>query len=257
MDFRILGPLVVVGAAPVDLTGQRERVLLARLVVSANQVLSSERLVEDVWEDAPPDNAMKALPVYISRLRKALRGGGLDDVVVTCAPGYVLRLAPGDVDAARFAALVAAGRDKAAAGNAEDASAVLGEALALWRGPALADLVDRDFARVAAVRLDEARLDVAEDLADAELAAGRPGAALDTVEPLTRDHPFRERLRGLQMLSLYRLGRPARRPGGSCPRRVRRPAGPPPAARRRRLPSRAVRDGRPRRRVRRRCARRQ
>src|SRR5207248_3259998 len=80
---------------------------------------------------------------------------------------------------------------------------------ALWRGPALADLVDRDFARVAAVRLDEARLDVAEDLADAELAAGRPAAALDTVVPLTRDHPFRERLRGLQMLSLYRLGRQA------------------------------------------------
>src|SRR5438105_3672898 len=95
-------------------------------------------------ETAGPDKVqpgdVRALPVYVSRVREAVRGGGLEDVVATSAPGYVLRLAPGGLDAARFEALVASGRDQAAAGNAEDASTVLGEALALWRGPALADL---------------------------------------------------------------------------------------------------------------------
>src|SRR5204862_3753042 len=82
VEFRILGPLEVVGTTPLHLTGQRERAVLVRLLLSSNQAVSSERLIEDVWEDAPPDNALRALPVYISRLRKALRAGGLDDVVV-------------------------------------------------------------------------------------------------------------------------------------------------------------------------------
>ncbi|HMC80462.1 MAG TPA: BTAD domain-containing putative transcriptional regulator, partial [Acidimicrobiia bacterium] len=209
MEFRILGPLEVVGGAAVDLAGQRERALLARLLLSANQVVSSERLIDDVWEDAPPGNALRALPVYISRLRKALRGGGLDDVVATCAPGYVVRLAPGDLDAARFEALVASGRDQAAAGNAEDASTVLREALALWRGPALADVADLSFARAEAARLEEARLSALEDRIDADLASGRHGGLIGELAALVAAHPLRERLWGQRMLALYRAGRQA------------------------------------------------
>jgi DNA-binding SARP family transcriptional activator len=209
VEFRILGPLEVVGAVPVDVTGQRERALLVRLLLSANQVVSAERLIEDVWEDAPPDNALRALPVYISRLRKTLRGGGLDGVVVTCAPGYVLRLAPGERDADRFEALVASGRAQAAAGNVEEASIELGEALALWRGPALADFADMSFARTEAARLEEARLGALEDRIDADLACGRHTGLIGELAALVAAHPLRERLWGQRMLALYRTGRQA------------------------------------------------
>jgi DNA-binding SARP family transcriptional activator len=209
VEFRILGPLEVVGEAAVHLTGQRERALLARLLVSANEVVSSERLIEDIWEDAPPDNALRALPVYISRLRKALRGGGLDDVVVTCAPGYILRLAAAEFDAARFDALVASGRDQAAAGDAEQASVTLAEALALWRGPALADLADISFARAEGVRLEEARLSALEDRIDADLACGRHSGLIGELATLVAAHPLRERLWGQRILALYRAGRQA------------------------------------------------
>src|SRR5437868_15096105 len=147
MEFRILGPLEVVGAAAVDLAGQRERALLARLLLSANQVVSSERLIDDVWEEDPPENASRTLPVYVSRLRKTLRAAGIDEVVVTRPPGYLLRVAPDDLDAARFEALVARGRNSAAAGDPRAASDTLRQALALWRGPALADVADAGFPR--------------------------------------------------------------------------------------------------------------
>jgi DNA-binding SARP family transcriptional activator/class 3 adenylate cyclase/tetratricopeptide (TPR) repeat protein len=205
LEVRILGPLEVLGTARVELAGQRERALLARLLLAPNQVVSSERLIDDVWEDAPPDNAMRALPVYISRLRKALRGGHIDDVIVTCAPGYMLRLAPDDLDAARFEALVATSRDQAA--NAEGASATLVEALALWRGPALADVTDMSFARAEAARLEEARLSALEDRIDADLACGRHSALIGELAALVAAHPLRERLWGQRMLALYRAGR--------------------------------------------------
>jgi predicted ATPase/class 3 adenylate cyclase len=116
---------------------------------------------------------------------------------------------PCHLDVSRFHELVAVGRSVRSAGSPVEAARCFREALALWRGPALADLADRDFARVAAVRLDGARLDVTEELADAELAAGRPAAALEAVESLVPEHPFRERLRAQHMLALYRLGRQA------------------------------------------------
>src|SRR5581483_8190392 len=121
----------------------------------------------------------------------------------------VLDAEPCDLDIARFRSRVADGHRARQAGDPEEGAGRFREALALWRGPALADLAERGFARAAAIRLESARLDVAEDLADSELAAGRPDAALAAVEHLVPQHPYRERLRQLQMLALYRLGRQA------------------------------------------------
>jgi DNA-binding SARP family transcriptional activator len=194
---------------PVELAGQRERALLVRLLVSPNQTVSTDRLIDDVWGDAPPDNALRALPVYISRLRKTLRAGGLDGAVVTCAPGYVVRLEAGDLDTARFEELAAAGRRHVAAGDTEAGSVALAEALALWRGPALADVADLSFARAAATRLEEARLAALEDRIDADLSCGRHAEVIGELGALVAAHPLRERLWGQRMLAFYRAGRQA------------------------------------------------
>jgi DNA-binding SARP family transcriptional activator/class 3 adenylate cyclase len=210
LEFHVLGPLEAVhDGESVSVGGSRERAVLARLLLSANQVVSLEALADDLWHGAPPEGAAEALWVYVSRLRKALRAHGGDEALVTRPPGYVLRVEPGDVDSARFEALVARARQLAAADDHGAAAATLRKALALWRGPALADVADVPFAQAEAARLEEARLGAFEERIEADLACGRHGELIGELSGLTRDHPLRERLWAQRMLALYRAGRQA------------------------------------------------
>src|SRR5690349_11566728 len=138
MEFRILGPLEVIGPhGPVRLGGPKPRAVLAVLLLHANEPVSAERLALALWGEDAPGRATKTIQVHVSRLRKALGGG---DIVSTTPAGYRLRVEPGELDSERFNALVATGREALAAGEPEHAAAVLREALNLWRGPPLAEL---------------------------------------------------------------------------------------------------------------------
>jgi predicted ATPase/DNA-binding SARP family transcriptional activator len=208
VDIRLLGPVsVAVDGRDVPIGSPKQRTVLAMLAL-ARQV-SVDALAEELWRETPPASVAATVHTLVSRLRRTLEAAGGGVAIHAGAGGYVMDVEPHHVDVSRFQERADAGRCALADGSPVEAARRFREALALWRGGALADLADRDFARVAAVRLDGARLDVAEDLADAELAAGRPAAALEVLEPLIAEHPFRERLRGQQMIALYRLGRQA------------------------------------------------
>jgi DNA-binding SARP family transcriptional activator/tetratricopeptide (TPR) repeat protein len=208
LQFRILGPLEVLRRGEcLSFRGSRERALVALLVLNANRIVSTERLAEDLWSGDPPDGAIRSLRVYVSRLRQSLGAGS--EAVVTRPSGYGLQVDPEAVDALRFEALVARGRDKAKAGDHTGAAALLREALGLWRGAALADVADAPFARAESNRLEEARLAAVEDRLDADLACGRHGEVTAELDALTREHPFRERLWSQRMVALYRSGRQA------------------------------------------------
>ena len=196
MEFRLLGPLEVVreDGAAVALGGRRPRALLARLLLSPNEVVPADRLVDAVWGEQPPATATSALHVHVHALRSALGA----DRIETRPPGYRLRVEPDELDVERFHALVARG----------DAAA-LAEALSLWRGPALADLADEAFARADAARLDDARLAALEARIDADLEAGRHDVLTGELEGLAGTHPHRERFHAQRMIALYRAGRQA------------------------------------------------
>ncbi len=208
LEYRILGALEVVRDGQIlRLERPRERALLALLVLSANRVVPTDALAEDLWGGAPPPSAANTLRVYISRLRQALGDAG--ETLWTRAPGYLLRVDDGAVDAQRFEALCADGRRLAGAGDQTGAAGVLREALGLWRGPALAEVADAPLARAAATRLEEARLVALEDRIEADLAAGDHRLVTGELEQLTGANPLRERLWALRMLALYRSGRHA------------------------------------------------
>jgi DNA-binding SARP family transcriptional activator len=211
MEFRILGPLEVLdgNGAGVVLRGSRERAVLALLLLSANRVVPSDRLADDLWGDRPPEGAAHALQVHVSRLRTALRGAGGGEVLVTRSPGYLLRIDAHAVDAVRFEALLTEGREQATRGDHHQAAVTLRQALGLWRGPALADVGDAPGARAEAARLEETRLAALEDRVEADLACGRHGHLVAELDALTRAHPLRERLWGQRMIALYRTGRQA------------------------------------------------
>jgi DNA-binding SARP family transcriptional activator len=175
MEFRILGPIEArEDGAPVVLGGTKQRALLAVLLLHANEVVSTERLIEALWNE-PPTAAVKAVQVYVSRLRKAL--GGTNPT--SRAPGYVLELEPEWLDLARFRRLVEeARRDRRRAAD------LLREALALWRGPALAEFTSEPFARVERLRLEELRFEALEEWIEAELALGRHAAVVGELEAL-------------------------------------------------------------------------
>jgi DNA-binding SARP family transcriptional activator len=200
MYFRILGPLEVVeDGKALPLGGPRQRALLAILLLRANQVVSNDRLIDELWAEGPPPTAAKAIQVYVSKLRKQLG----ETRLVTRAPGYVLLLDPSELDLARFEQLVA----RARRADPETAAGLLREALALWRGAPLADLEYEAFAQTEIARLEELRLGALEERVDADLAAGGHREALGELEALVAAHPLRERLAGQLMLALYRSGR--------------------------------------------------
>jgi len=213
MDFQILGPLEVHrNAAPVALGAAKQRALLAILLVHSNELVASDRLIEELWPE-PPGTAVNALQVYVGKLRKALEPGRArgspGELLVTRAPGYVLRVEPNELDAERFERLLTEGRSARRANDPEAATALLRQALDLWRGPALADFGYDPFAQAEIARLEELRLDAVEERIDAELSLGAAGELVSELEALTRENPLRERPRGQLMLALYRSGRQA------------------------------------------------
>jgi DNA-binding SARP family transcriptional activator len=213
MDFRILGPLEVTAdrGDRLALTGQRQRALLALLLLHRNEVVPSEQLVEGLWEGEPPPSAPKALQNAVSQVRRALAHGepGGAGPLDTAHGGYVLHVAPGELDADCFEALLADGRDALDEGDPVVAGDRLREALRLWRGPPLAELAYERFAQSEIRRLEELRLAALEERIEADLAVGRHADLVAELEALVEQHPLRERMRAQLMLALYRTGRQA------------------------------------------------
>ena len=212
MEFRILGPLEALeGDRVVPVGGGRQRALLALLILNANEVVSTDRLVDELWGERAPPTASKAVRNHVSSLRRALesdgRAGG-DGLLVTRGSGYELRLEPGSLDLDQFERLLAEGRRALEqADRREEAREAAWEALALWRGPALADFAFEPFAQAAIARLEERRLVALEERIAADLALGGHVDLVGELEALIAKHPLRERLRGALMLALYRCGR--------------------------------------------------
>jgi predicted ATPase/DNA-binding SARP family transcriptional activator len=214
VEFRILGPLQVCeGSAAVPLGAERQRTLLAILLANANEVVSSDRLCEELWHGNPPRTAETALQVQVSQLRKALEPGHERGkpyrVLVTEPPGYVLRVEPDAFDLHRFRRLCEEGREALARSRPRVAARVLREALELWRGPALGDVSFQPSLQQTIARLEEERLAALEERLEADLALGRHADVVGELESLCAAHPLRERLRLLLMLALYRSGRQA------------------------------------------------
>ncbi|MEU8277155.1 BTAD domain-containing putative transcriptional regulator [Microbispora bryophytorum] len=212
MRFGILGPTEARpdGDRPVPVGGPGLRALLGLLLLNAGRVVTTDRLIDGLYGAEPPSGADNALQAQVSRLRRHLAGlGDLGDLVVREPAGYRLAVDPDDVDASRFERLAAEGRRALDAGDPGRAAGLLGQALGLWRGPALADVPDAPFAPAQAVRLEELRLSAAEDLTEAGLALGRHRDLLPELQERVAAHPLRERSRGQLMRALYAAGRPA------------------------------------------------
>jgi YVTN family beta-propeller protein len=195
VEFRVLGPLEVSAAGrPLSLGGRKQRTVLALLLLNANELVSRERLIDALWGEEPPAEAEANLRVYVARLRKlfAAEANGRPSVE-TSANGYVLRVEPETVDLERFRRLVAHGD--------------FAQALELWRGPALADLAEEEWARREGGVLEELRLNALEERIDADLAVGRHTELVPELEQLVAEHPYRERIVAQLMLALYRSGR--------------------------------------------------
>ena len=204
MKVRILGPFQLEnGGRQVTIGGIRQRAVLTRLSLQANEVVPSEQLLVDLWGEDSPQGAANALQAAVSRLRRVLPPGRL----ITKAPGYVLRIFPDELDVRQFERLLAEGRDALAAGAAAEAARTLGQALSLWQGPPLADFRYEPFAQAEIARLEELHLTCLEERIEADLALGSAGALTAELRRLVSEHPVRERLRGLLMLALYRSGR--------------------------------------------------
>ena len=212
MEFLILGPLEVhVDEQALALGGAGQRGLLALLLLHANRIVSVDRLIDDLWGADPPDTGAAALQMRVAGLRKTLEGHGAragpSEVLITRAPGYLLHVEPGRLDAERFESAVRDGRSALAVGDVEVAAEVLAGALDLWRGDPLADVSFEPFAQAEIARLSELRLSVTEDRIEADLALGRHDRLVGELEGLVATHPFRERLAGQLMLALYRSRR--------------------------------------------------
>ena len=207
MEFQILGPIAVhdtTGA--VALGGNKPRAVLAVLLLHPNEPVSAERLALALWGEDAPGGAVKTVQVHVSRLRKAL---GDPDAVTTSAAGYTLRVRTGELDVDRFEGLVEDGRQALADGRTEDAATFLRDALAVWRGPALAELAQEPFAAAEIARLEAQRLAALELRIEADLGAGRHAEVVGELQQLVVANPIREELAAQLMLALYRCGRQA------------------------------------------------
>lgn len=203
IEYRVLGPVEVLqDGLPVDLGGHRERALLALLLLTPNDVVPADELVEELWEGSPPAHGAANLRVHVSRLRKALGS----EVVQTKTPGYRLVVDRDSVDVLVFQAEVRQAHDLA---DAAAAGRLLRQALERWRGRAFADVTGPPAVNACAARLDESRLSVIEDRVAADLACGRHLHVAAELEELTKAYPLRERLWELRVLALYRCGRQA------------------------------------------------
>jgi DNA-binding SARP family transcriptional activator/pimeloyl-ACP methyl ester carboxylesterase len=203
MEFKLLGPLEVGdGSTPITIAGRKQRALLARLLLDANRTVAADRLVDDLWGESVPHSAQKMVQIYVSQLRKVLPGGLLQ----TRPPGYAVEVEPGSIDLVRFEQLRREGEAAHAAGNADLAARRFDEALALWRGDALAEFQE-PFAEAEASRLAELHLACIEARIAADLDRGRHAELVAELEPLLARYPLREGLRAQQLIALYRSGR--------------------------------------------------
>jgi DNA-binding SARP family transcriptional activator len=213
MEFRLLGPLEVVDEGrSIEVGHGKRRSLLALLLLHPNEVMSADRLIDALWGERPPATAAKSLHVYVSQLRRELGRGppaSNGGVLVTRGNGYVACVESEDIDTQRFERTLADGLRALGSGDARRASARLTQAIAMWRGPALADVAYEPFAQQAIARLEELRLVAVEGRIDAELELGRHAELVGELEALVREHPLREQLRAQLMLALYRCGRQA------------------------------------------------
>jgi peptide/nickel transport system substrate-binding protein len=204
VEFGVLGPVEARrDGRELLLGGPKQRALLAILLLHANEVVSRDRLIDGLWGERPPATAAHTLDNYVSRVRKALGAGRL----VRRAPGYLLCVEPGELDLDRFEQLFRQGREALARGDADVASEAQRAALELWRGAALADVLDEPFAQAESGRLEERRLLALEERIEADLALGAGSAVVPELETLVREQPFRDRPLGQLMLALYRAGR--------------------------------------------------
>lgn len=204
MEFRILGPLELVdGQDPVSLDAPKQRTLLGVLLLHPNEVVSTERLIDELWGDRPPATAGKIVQTYVSQLRRVLG----PTVIETRQPGYLLRIEEDTLDAATFRRLTTEARRLRTAEQGERARALYAEALALWRGPPLADVSFESYAQNEVDRLEEERLRALIDRVDCELALGRHSELVPELDTLVKQYPLHEQLRVQLMLALYRSGR--------------------------------------------------
>jgi DNA-binding SARP family transcriptional activator/uncharacterized protein (DUF2384 family) len=211
VEFRVLGPLEVLGddGSQLALGGPKQRALLAVLVIAAGRVVSTDRLMDDLWGDDLPDTALNTIQVYVSQLRKILGAGRARDEqpLRTQKPGYVLDIDEEQTDLGRFRRLCEEGRSAMTAGDPATAAITLRAALGTWRGPALADFMYEPFAQTEIERFEELRLTALEDRVEADLDTGRHAELVAELEPVLAAAPHRERVRGHLMLALYRSGR--------------------------------------------------
>lgn len=204
--FHVLGSFdVLVDGQSVDLGGRKPAELLAILVVNANTVVTTERLVDELWGDDKPRTARKTIQVHVSRLRRSLGAGILE----TASRGYVLRIGPEQIDATVFERRLEEARGRIAEGDPAEAAQLLRAGLGLWRGHALAGMEDVPSVALSAARLEDLRLAAVELRVEADLACGRHQAVVGELEALVGEHPYREGFRRQLILALYRSGRQA------------------------------------------------
>jgi basic membrane lipoprotein Med (substrate-binding protein (PBP1-ABC) superfamily)/DNA-binding SARP family transcriptional activator len=208
MEFRLLGALeVTANGAAANLGPPKQRALLAILLLHAGEIVPVDRLIDLLWGEHPPRTATHSIQIYVSDLRRALESLGDKQVLATRPPGYQLDADPETIDARRFERLVEEGARRLREGDAQGGADVLRTALRLWRGPALSDFAYEEFAQPYIRRLHDLHLDAIEQVAAAELDAGRVAEVLPMLDAAIREDPLRERSRELLMLALYRAGR--------------------------------------------------
>ncbi|HEX2075416.1 MAG TPA: BTAD domain-containing putative transcriptional regulator [Geodermatophilus sp.] len=210
VECRVLGPLeVTAGGWPLPLGGRKQRLLLAVLLLAAGRTVSDDRLIDVLWGEEAGDRVRNTLQVHVSALRRVLQRAGAGLEIVRREPGYAVPLQPGQLDLLRFRDGVDRGRTALREGRAAEAVAALDEALALWRGPALADLADEPALRAELTALEESRLAAVATRAEAHLAQSRHTGLIGELAGLVAATPLDEHLRALLVLALYRSGRPA------------------------------------------------
>jgi len=210
VELRVLGPLEAVrDGVPVALGGHRQRAVLARLAAEPDRMVSADALIQSVWGDAPPLTARKTLQKYVSQLRKALDDGARATRIRTAPGGYVLDVAENQLDATRFASLLANAATAHESGDLHRAGALVDDALGLWNGTPYAGFDDAPFVRIERIRLDELRLAALERHFEIELTLGRHREAVAALAELVEQHPLREGLWARLMTALHRSGRTA------------------------------------------------
>lgn len=210
MRINVLGPIEVIDdndvRNPIELQGQRQRALLASLILGADQVVSIDRLIDAIWCDEPPGSALTKVRGHISSLRKLLsRAGGDIPLILTHPPGYMLSTDRIQIDKSTHDDLVLEGRRALSTGDPRQATELFTSALSLWRGPAFADVASASIRREAD-SLEETRMLVLEDCVEADLQLGQYIHVISTLSPIVAAYPLRERIRAQLMLAMYRRG---------------------------------------------------